>query len=328
MAQCIYCHPDIDNILPGRLIFAHATHLTRGYKCETCHPTFGHTANGPVEPDMQSCYRCHGMQHQGQGLIATEDCNKCHPPGFDLIPSNHTVAFIKGDHKTRAGADPSYCAMCHAPSFCVTCHQGESTSKYAPKTQVLPASHKQGNWQALHGKLFLAHKGDCGACHDDASCRECHKTTMPHPPNWLQNHKPEPGVSVNDCYICHTDQTTCQNCHHQNVKDAELIAANCIGCHPEMAQQPPTSIPDQGFAEHAVHFNVGKTKYHQGKPYHCFDCHTSFGTTAATQKIILQQGHDLRLCYQCHGSLDPFGNLIAPWPGAELCLKCHTNLDL
>jgi Cytochrome c7 and related cytochrome c len=325
MAQCQYCHPDLDDIVPGRLIFAHAAHLQRDYSCETCHPKFGHSASGPVKPDMQSCYRCHGLQHQSQGLVATADCNKCHPPGFKLEPDNHTARFVSGGHEDRAAADPSYCAMCHKTQFCVDCHRGTSTSPNAPKQPVVPSSHRKGNWQALHGKSFMAKKGDCGACHDDASCRRCHKTTMPHPPNWIENHKPEPGVGSDDCNICHTDRQTCQNCHHEKVATAELVASACVRCHPEAAQRPPTSIQNKGIAEHAVHFDVAKKK---GRPYRCFDCHVSFGTSAEARKLELQQGHDLRLCYQCHGAVDPLNSTIAPYRGAELCLRCHKNLGI
>ena len=326
MAQCQYCHPDLDNIVPGRLIFAHAIHLSRAYKCEACHPKFGHSVDGPAKPDMQSCYRCHGLQHQGEGLIATEACDKCHPPGFKLIPLNHTPEFIAGDHKTRAGDDPEYCSMCHKTEFCVTCHQGRSKSVNGAKAQIIPASHHKSNWLSQHGKLFLAKQGDCGACHDDTSCRRCHKTTMPHPPNWIQNHRPEPGISTADCNICHTDRTTCQNCHHQRVATAELVAPNCVRCHAEMTQQPPTSIMNKAFAEHAVHFNVAKVN---GKPYRCFECHVGFGTSAAAKAVQLQAGHDLRLCYQCHGAADPVKNrLIAPYRGAALCLRCHRNLNI
>jgi uncharacterized CHY-type Zn-finger protein len=92
-----------------------------------------------------------------------------------------------------------------------------------------------------------------------------------------------------------------------------------------MAQQPPTSIQNKAFAEHAVHFNVAKKK---GRPYRCFECHVSFGTSAASQKIALQQGHDLRLCYQCHGALDVMNTAIAPYKGAALCLRCHKQLGI
>ena len=325
MAQCVYCHPDLDRIIPGRLIFAHAAHLQRGFKCEACHPKFGHSSTGAAKPDMMSCYRCHGLQHQGQGVIAGDDCPKCHPPGFKLVPANHTPKFIQGEHKARAVADPSYCAMCHTTKFCVDCHTGHGTGPNAPKQPVVPVDHSKTSWINRHGKLYLAKQGDCGACHDDASCKKCHKTTMPHPPGWIGNHKPEPGVSSADCNICHTDRQACQNCHHQKVQNAELVASACIGCHPEMGQLPATSIPNKGFAEHAVHFSVAKKK---GRPYRCFECHVSFGQSQSAQTLELQQGHDLRLCYQCHGAVDPFGAEIAPFYGAALCLRCHKNLGV
>jgi hypothetical protein len=109
------------------------------------------------------------------------------------------------------------------------------------------------------------------------------------------------------------------------VKNAELVAENCIKCHPQMMQRPPTSIPNKGFSEHAVHFKVGDKK---GRPYRCYECHISFGTSQAAKQVELQQGHDLRLCYQCHGALDPMGVLIAPYKGATLCLRCHQQLGI
>lgn len=327
MSQCVYCHPDIDAIKPGRLIFAHAAHLMRNYSCETCHPKFGHSPTGPVKPDMQSCYRCHGLYHNGNGLVAQGDqCNKCHPPGFQLVPTNHTVDFIKGGHKVRASADAAYCAMCHQPDFCIGCHQGTSNLPYAPTSKVLPADHKEAGWMRLHGSVFLAGKGACGTCHDDQSCRACHKTTMPHPQGWLGHHTPERGVPVSDCWICHAkDRNKCQTCHHQSTSNGVLVASACVGCHPIMAQKPATSIKVKAFAEHAVHFNVAKKK---GKPYRCYECHVNYGTTAAGQAVALAGGHDLRLCYSCHGQLDLNSQLIAPYPGAELCRRCHGELGI
>ena len=36
-------------------------------------------------------------------------------------------------------------------------------------------------------------------------------------------------------------------------------------------------------------------------------------------------GHDLRLCYDCHGALDVNNVQIAPYPGNTLCYRCHQN---
>lgn len=326
ISQCAFCHPDLDAITPGRLIFAHAAHIRRNYRCEACHKSFAHNQKGTQKPDMLSCYRCHGNYHNGQGKIAEgRDCLKCHPKSFKLTPDDHTAKFIKGAHSKRASTDPAYCAMCHEESFCVGCHRGKKTSANAPGKPVIPTSHKKADWKGKHGPGFLAGDGACGVCHDDASCKRCHKTVMPHPVGWIEDHSPEKGVPASDCNVCHADRNKCQNCHHQKVKSAELVAKNCTPCHEEMKQKPATAIKNKGFSSHAVHFNVAKTK---GKPYKCYECHVDFGSSSAANQLELQQGHDLRLCYGCHGYLDPMNVLIAPYPGASLCVRCHDDLSI
>ena len=327
MGQCATCHPDLDAYKKDKVLFAHADHLKRGYACSACHPDFAHQGDQIARPDMQSCYRCHGLLHSVNGQIATEKCDKCHPKSFPLEPANHTQTFVRKDHGQKALADAAYCSMCHQLKFCTDCHTGKKPAKWLPAGEkVVPSSHKLGTWRNKHGKLYLAGQGMCASCHDGPSCQRCHKTPMPHPPGWATNHKPQDiGVPKTDCNICHTDTRQCQACHHDKVKNAELIAANCVGCHPEMKQKPATAIKNKGFAEHAVHFNVAKTK---GKPYRCDDCHVEIGTSAAAAQLELQQGHDLRLCYGCHGGLDYQNRQIAPYPGAELCRRCHTNLNI
>ncbi len=335
MSQCVYCHPDLDAITPGRLIFAHADHLRRNYSCEACHQSFPHNENGAQRPDMLSCYRCHGLRHNGQGQVATEECDRCHPKKFNLKPANHTKAFVKGDHKKMADQQPEYCAMCHPSDFCVGCHRGLKVSPNAPGKPVIPTDHRKATWRTGHGSMYLAGDGACGSCHTDQSCKRCHKTVMPHPVGWIENHKPAPGIPASDCNVCHTDRSRCQKCHHNTVQRAELTAANCTpkptgtGCHPEMQKKPATSIQQKSFAEHAVHFNVAKKK---GKPYTCDDCHIGFGPASTTQNMggsdLAAAGHDVRLCYGCHGSVDYLNRQIAPWPGAQLCIRCHNNMNL
>jgi hypothetical protein len=215
--------------------------------------------------------------------------------------------------------------MCHETQFCIDCHNGRGKGPNAPKRLVIPEAHTDAKWQGQHGKDYLEGKGMCGVCHDGPSCQECHKTVVPHSPDFIADHRPTNGTSNEDCNICHRDRGSCQECHHQSVKNVELISENCEPCHDEMMQKPATAIQHKGYAEHAVHFNVADEK---GKPYKCYECHVSFGTTAAAQKAALQQGHDLRLCYGCHSALDPFNRQIAPYRGAELCLRCHASLNI
>ena len=331
MGQCIYCHPDVDDFMPGTVIFEHAEHLRRNYQCTVCHPKFGHDQIGGVQrPDMLSCYRCHGLTHAASGLVATEECGACHPKDFELKPSDHTKKFEAGEHGKRASDDGAYCAMCHKPDFCVECHMGRKVGDDGKRSRkVIPATHKKAEWTGTHGGLFLAQKGSCASCHDSASCKLCHQTPMPHPADWVKGHAAQKGKLEDDCNVCHVDRDKCQGCHHNSVARAELIAKNCTPCHDEMKKKPAVDIKHKAFAEHAVHFDVAKKK---GKPYKCYECHVGFGTSDASggdhAESLKEAAHDLRLCYGCHGALDPFNVTIAPWSGAELCRRCHSDLNI
>jgi hypothetical protein len=216
--------------------------------------------------------------------------------------------------------------MCHEEDFCVECHMGRKElpdGTMSPK--VVPADHKVADWYGDHGGLYLEQEGMCGSCHDSASCKKCHQTPMPHPTDWLDEHGDQDGELESDCDVCHTDRNRCQDCHHDAVKRGELIAENCEPCHDQMKHEPATEIQHKGYAEHAVHFDVAEVK---GEPYKCYDCHVSFGSSAQADALERIQGHDLRLCYECHGALDFQNSLIAPWKGAALCRRCHADVNI
>jgi hypothetical protein len=326
LGQCVNCHPDIDRFMPGRVIFAHAEHIRRDYQCSTCHREFPHSPGSIARPKMETCYACHGLRHAASGLVAETACAKCHPKDFKLVPVDHTKKFVAGEHKTRATRDAGYCAMCHQLDFCVRCHRGRERVAGKVTAVVIPAAHRKAMWRPLHGKGYLDGNGLCGACHESADCTNCHKTPMPHPTTWLTNHNVKGEAARADCNVCHTDRRACQDCHHSGVKNTQLVRANCTRCHDQFKKKgTATKLKDKGFAEHAVHFDVAKKK---GKPYVCSDCHVDFGSSASAQSLSAQQAHDLRLCYGCHGALDYKNVLIAPWPGAALCRRCHTDLNI
>lgn len=327
MSSCSYCHAHLDDASGKRLIFAHADHVGRNYRCAACHERFPHTLVGIERPDMLSCYRCHGMNHNSQGLVATPKCEACHPPAFELMPDDHTRRFIQKTHSRRAKAEPAYCAMCHESAlFCTPCHNGKKVSPNAPGKRVIPIAHTDARWMGKHGKDYYAGEDEsCGICHAGPFCEECHKTVVPHPIGFVENHKLPAGATSDDCGICHSDRRSCQDCHHSGVKNQDLIRENCVSCHPEMEPIPATGIKNKSYAEHAVHFDVGQSK---GRPYRCYECHVSFGTSDAARAVEVVQGHDMRLCYGCHGALDPFNELIAPYSGRELCVRCHSDVDI
>lgn len=323
MGQCAKCHPDIDDFLPGRVIFAHGQHLDKAFRCEVCHKRFAHDAERTYRPDMPTCYACHGLAHATKTAVATEDCLACHPPEFELKPADHTAEFAAKDHKVGFQQQPEMCAMCHQPAFCTNCHLGNPARPGGPeRPRIIPAAHKAKTFRSDHGRDYLKEQSTCAACHDSSTCVKCHKTPVPHPADFSVSHALATGLDAKDCNVCHVDRSKCQQCHHEALRGAELIEENCVRCHPEMRTKPATKIKIKGIAEHAVHFIVPETK---GKPYRCEECHVGFTSTAASRMVSLRLGHDLRLCYDCHGALDYRRILIAKYPGTELCLRCHTE---
>lgn len=325
-SQCLYCHPDIDDFQVDGLIFTHNPHLERAYRCESCHPVFPHGAQGTDRPEMRKCTRCHGLEHNGSGQVASAECLKCHTVEFELMPQDHSVPFLSGEHKAPANADAAYCSQCHQPTACVECHNGGvelADGRIGGK--VIPENHRQPTWRPDHGGLYLEQKGMCVVCHTTEFCQQCHETTMPHPATWLTAHAKGNGSLSKDCKVCHSDRETCQDCHHSTVRSATLVPENCVPCHEEMDTDKPTDIAVPGLAEHAVHFQVAQPDK-KGRPYTCDDCHIGFGSAGVRVTSPATGPHDMRMCYECHGALDLRNVLIAPYRGAELCLRCHEDL--
>ncbi len=346
--QCVFCHDDFDDFEPGRIIFYHEDHLSLNYSCTACHQVFPHGPDGTVYNTMADCYRCHSLQHAAgiDELVATEDCLACHPVEFELVPDNHTDEFINGDHGWMVEEDEEYCPLCHKSDFCVPCHRAQRPMPDgSPPRYVIPADHTESTFISTHGGPFLEAEGTCYACHDSPSCERCHQTPMPHPLDFLTSHgygdfgPPE----ERDCAICHHDRSWCQDCHHDQAKRVDLVEENCIPCHTEMSLKPPTAIRHMSYAYHAVHFEVEEAV---GRPYRCYECHATWTTGTASGAgggagirfgngngndhtgSPAALGHDMRLCYDCHGGLDYQNELIAPWPGAQLCVRCHPDFDV
>jgi len=329
MGQCVFCHPDIDDDERDGLFFTHAVHVERDYACELCHEKFPHGQGAVDRPEMPSCYRCHGVQHSERGKVASSECRACHPPGFELLPADHTAAFVASAHGEPANERLLDCLTCHVSASCAECHRAEKRlpdGSYS--AEVIPDDHDAAEWMSTHGEPFLlSGEATCSICHTNESCSRCHPTVMPHPTTWLSTHTSS-GFMPDDCDVCHTDRNWCQECHHDPDRSQKLLPENCVNCHPVMRSTPFSEIGVAKVAEHAAHFEV---EDHVGRPHRCDDCHVKL-TAARVQRTGQHSteigGHDIRICYECHGVRDSSGDLIAPWAGSDLCKRCHTGPNL
>ncbi|MHB0976196.1 MAG: cytochrome c3 family protein [Candidatus Aquicultorales bacterium] len=333
MAQCTFCHPNIDGFKNPKLIFKHDIHLVRNVSCDRCHTAFPHGAGTTKtqKPPMELCYGCHGVSHSGVE-VATVECKACHPAGMNLVPATHTEAFKTKNHPKDVKNNLKMCEMCHQAAFCRECHTANT---------IIAKNHGMGKddnkevrtkWRKVHGKESTA-KDDCGVCHSKQYCADCHKTEIPHAVTWLGTHGKLSKNKERECNKCHQTETSCQECHHGDVKSSRLTKENCIRCHDlyiynfktiygqaqtekalKGALSPEDSRFYRGYSVHAAHFEMTNTN-----PFACERCHGDKIKQGA-------QYYSFRiLCARCHGAYQN-GKLIAKFDIPELCFRCHTDM--
>lgn len=162
--------------------------------CQSCHTstlpnshkgnwlkTHGKTA----KKDTSSCLVCH----------TTQNCSDCHK-----VEMPHKPNWLMG-HKDSANYEPTACIKCHDPSDCTKCHS------------TAPASHTD-EFKKKHSEQGKSSPGLCDLCHSKDSCQKCHGVEMPHPPNFIMEHKKH-GASLaqsSPCFKCH-EEKYCRMCH-------------------------------------------------------------------------------------------------------------------
>lgn len=312
ISQCLRCHNNLDAFKNPNLIFRHEVHLGRGIRCEVCHTEFPHVPGLVVKPSMTVCYNCHGAVHSKQGRVAPAECSLCHPAGFSKTPASHTSGFKAKDHRVEAKKDSFSCLTCHKEDSCARCHTEKSVK---PRDHLNIRKQISPQWKKSHGTQRDA--GNCTICHNETTfCKNCHKTDVPHPTQWQEEHKLVARPMRVDCRVCHRSREECSDCHHQFKGSTLLVASNCTSCHDDYKRtlsdliRAPKGVRSGGILVHRSHFEMTKTE-----PFECDECHARAGK--------IERGYfSADLCYSCHGRMRG-GSLIAKWGGQELCYRCH-----
>lgn len=301
-SKCSRCHGiDLDNFKTPGLIFNHGVHFENGIRCANCHRESPHVQDKIVRVNMDTCYGCHGLRHSKRGLVAGENCELCHTPGFNLVPTTHNSQFKTTLHKEDALRDPLYCRMCHTEEWCSACH---NTRK------VTPRDHRAKEvWRERHGR-GKKELNNCRVCHNNALfCDECHQTPVPHLITWLGKHAKRAKVESLSCKVCHQERQYCQECHHGQLGSNTLVQKNCEKCHTDY-RLPLLLVRGRTHMVHKAHFELTNRE-----PFKCEDCHELRVARATGLQYYA-------VCYYCHGKYR-LGKLIAKWGGYELCYRCH-----
>ena len=257
------------------LIFSHKYHAEEvEAACTDCHKADESALPADnLLPDMDGCYTCHDEE---------EECTKCHQdPDNAIVYPRITDYIAKFSHKQHSG-DKFSCETCHKnvshsenimdkhlPKMgkCVECHTTLSQDDYCfichkQEENLKPADHTLV-WAKEHGIAAQTERDECGLCHHQNMCLDCHMNDNLdhniHPLNYVNNHGLYAKGNKDNCLTCHEEMAFCMDCHRQRMvmprnhavanwsntttggahaRAAKLDLDSCISCHSDAAGDP------------------------------------------------------------------------------------------
>lgn len=220
MADCARCHEDSSRT-PDRV---------RISECGVCHTGAvdsiklpgNHTAQRELPATPERALSLRDLTPNGEPLLADKDGvvpvqqGKLNPA---KRPDDHTPIF-RSRHAEAASSRDAKCGYCHtglsgsAKDSCTDCH-----------AVMRPKSHSLRFRNTEHGRLAAANARACATCHEVDFCTECHKIAPPnHSPLATFRYRHERAARFNprSCMTCHTFESTCQDCHLNNIAPSSV----------------------------------------------------------------------------------------------------------
>ncbi|MFH1049713.1 MAG: hypothetical protein V1779_02145 [bacterium] len=235
--KCIVCHSPHEPIFllaDSRQARVHPM----VYKCTDCHTTKPEKNYYNVEdhPKIFECKDCHPdivKDFETKPHHKYVECRTCHlfhkeNETMGRMYKNGNAKFCLLCHESKPFKDSNYPPKIEWPShiakiksiskldtkICLDCH-----SRHIHKMELkLRGNPHAGNWKNVHAKFAKKtingkEKMTCSNCHTKDYCFDCHKLDMPHPEEFLDNHK---------ATVEKKGKKLCENCHSQEF---------CTQCH-------------------------------------------------------------------------------------------------
>ncbi len=302
--------------------FSHQIHQEEA-ECTDCHSKVTTSINlgTSLLPVMDDCATCHDIEDE-------ENCNECHYEDVEeeFIPRTSTLLF---NHKFHLEDQELKCESCHKGIFDVD-YSFESAG-------VFPDMES------------------CNTCHNNISvasnnCEQCHISTanlLPEDHNAVGFFKTHKFAELDNCQMCHNQETFCEDCHVATIGIEEANLSNDFytpySPHNYIdgtKQQVITMVHDINYRfTHGIEAK-GKTdncqSCHQTETF-CAECHASedgdfamggivplshtvpnfvTGLTPGSDHAILAK-RDIESCASCHDVQGADPN----------CILCHSDPD-
>lgn len=333
--KCDPCHGNIaaTKNFASSIIFKHGYHQL--VQCSACHTRFPHRPEGTERPTMKSCFNCHGVRHGGMGLIATDECTKCHvePRTLDTKPAFHTSDWAQKPHVAPSQKElNTKCMMCHDGPFCDDCHIRDDINwtpgtgyNYDPGDGCLGCHGSDALMKTSGGvpKSFQV-TGVFDSAHQDTTCQQCHIDYK-----YEDTANPTKLWNVNAGYACssckdHKEANTAyqKSVHAEQIDKGNYKSATCASCHGgHYIQRLDTDLAKATM--HASSYRVC-ARCHREQ----YDSYNDYYHGAAYK----EGAPDAPACWQCHGShevqpaSDP-DSMVYSKNLSKTCEACHRRSE-
>ncbi|PLY06936.1 MAG: cytochrome C [Desulfuromonas sp.] len=205
--------------------------------------------------------------------------------------------------------DGAACDTCHlegdasiAPDLkvCLECHEQDFVDGVE-----LPALDSHGpTWAFGHRVAAKSDAMDCGSCHQQDYCLECHKAgsadEMASFSNSLANvHRSD--FSVSHPIAARTDPQLCNSCHENDY---------CVECHNTFA---PADLAIDSHRRGWSDISVSAASHENFTEDQCISCHVDSVLPAHewSTKHAREARKNIATCQACH-------------PEGDICLTCHS----
>jgi len=232
---CLSCHGDTIHTLRAQ----EAKGDPHGdVACVSCHETPNVVASVTTMVPARAVHYVGGFVRpslaSGFGTpVANKSCRSCHEAEVASTFTNETRG-IKVSHTEPLEAR-ALCSDCHEPrpqtgvidrftvgmDPCLRCHDNEAVSaecSFCHTKDVGLAVQTSGDFKAKRHTQDI----DCGGCHDQRTCDNCHGIRMPHTMQFMGVGHARPAVEDlwynggRTCSRCHTEQSRpCTKCHNR-----------------------------------------------------------------------------------------------------------------
>lgn len=168
------------------------------------------------------------------------------------------------------------------------------------------STHDGPLWAIKHGKDAKAGKIDCAACHEQASCVDCHtggfademgsivnNPVNVHRSDFIVSHPIMAKANTRSCYSCH-EKKSCSDCHEKFL-DEDLAGESHRKGWSQLLTSP-SGIPHEKFSK-----------------FSCQTCHVDSILPAHewSNNHAREARRNLETCQSCHAT-------------GDTCLKCHS----